>query len=85
MVPLGDYWDEETTKEIFYLLQEYQDLFPASVAEVKGIKRDIGEMKMFLRPDAHPVKYIPYRLNPRVKEKVKKEIDKMLEAEIIFR
>jgi len=39
---VGDYWDEQTTKEIFDLLQEYQDLFPVSVAELKGIKGDIG-------------------------------------------
>jgi len=48
--------------------------------ELKGIKGDIGEMKIVLKPDANPVKHRPYRLNPRVKEKVKKEIEKMLEA-----
>ena len=41
-------------------------------------------MKFDLRPDAKPVKHRPYRLNPRVKEKVKKEIDCMLAAVLIF-
>jgi len=72
------------TKEIFDLLQEYQDLFLALVAELKGIKGDIGEMKIVLRPDSCPMKHKLYRLNPRVKEKVKREIDKMLQAGIIF-
>lgn len=41
-------------------------------------------MKIMLKPDACPVKQRPYRLNPRVKKKVEKEIDKMLEARLIF-
>lgn len=39
---IKDYWDEQTTREIFDLLCEYEDLFPASVAEIKGINGDIG-------------------------------------------
>ena len=67
----GDYWDEQTTREIYSLLQEYEDLFPSSVAYLKGIKGDMGEMRIILNLDARPVKHRPYRLNPRVKEKVK--------------
>lgn len=81
---VGDYWDEETTKEIFSLLQEYEDLFPSSVADLKGIKGDLKEMWIVLKPDTRPVKHQPYRLNSRIKEKVKMEIDKMLAAGLIF-
>jgi len=59
-------------------------MFPTSVADLKGIKGNTTEMKIVLRPEAWPVKHRPYRLNPTVKEKVKKDIDKMLEARIIF-
>lgn len=79
-----DYLDVEKTKEIFSLLQEYEDLFPSSVADLKGIKGDLGEMCIILKPDARPIKHRPYRLNPRVKENVKVEIDKMLKAGLIF-
>lgn len=41
-------------------------------------------MKIALKLDASLVKHRPYRLNPWVKENVKREIDKMLEARIIF-
>ena len=44
----------------------------------------MGEMKIELKIGSNPMRHRPYRLNPRVKEKVKKEIDKMLEAGIIF-
>jgi len=41
-------------------------------------------MKIDLKPGSKPVKNRPYHINPRVKEKVKKEIDKMLEVGLIF-
>lgn len=40
-------------------------------------------MKITLNPDAKPLKQHPYRLNPKYKEKVRKELDKMLEDGII--
>ena len=44
----------------------------------------MGEMKIELKPISKHVRHRPYLLNPRVKEKVKKEIDNMLEARLIF-
>jgi hypothetical protein len=40
-------------------------------------------MKIPLKPDERTFKQIPYRLNPKYKEKVKIELDRMLEAGII--
>jgi hypothetical protein len=50
---------------------------------MKGIKGPMGEMRISLNPDTRPVKQRPYRLNPKYKEKVKIEIDRMPEAQII--
>ena len=50
---------------------------------MRGIVGDLGVMRIPLKEDARPVKQRPYRLNPRYKEKVKDEIDKMLVAGII--
>ena len=47
---------------------------------MKGILGDLGDMKIPLRPDAKRSKKQPYRLNPRYKEKVKSELDQMLDA-----
>jgi hypothetical protein len=66
------------------LLREYEDLFPKTNSELKGIKGDLGEMKIELNPNYNPIKYRPYRLNSRVQEKVKKEIDRMLAIGLIF-
>ena len=68
---IGDYWDDETVSNIIELLHKFQDLFPTHFSEMKGIVGDMGEMKIPLKPDAKPVKKLPYRLNPRYKEKVK--------------
>jgi hypothetical protein len=70
-------------ERITELLCEYSDLFPTTFSEMKGVAGELGEMKIPLRPDARPIRQRPYRLNPVYKQKVKAEIDKMLEVGII--
>jgi hypothetical protein len=50
---------------------------------MKGIKGPMGEMRIPLKQDSRPVKHRTYKLNPQYKEKVKIELNKMLEAGII--
>jgi hypothetical protein len=64
-------------------LHEYQDLFPTKFIDIKGIKGNMGEMRIPLKPDVKPFKKIPYRLKPKYKEKVNIELNRMLEAGII--
>jgi hypothetical protein len=80
---VGDYWDVATIDKITELLHEYQDLFPTKFTDMKGIKGPMGEMRIPLKPDAKPIKRRPYKLNPKYKEKVKIELDRMLEVGII--
>jgi hypothetical protein len=80
---VGDYWDATNIGKITELLHEYQDLFPTKFTNMKGIKGTMGEMNITLNPDARPVKPRPYRLNPKYKEKVMIELDRMLEVGII--
>jgi hypothetical protein len=70
-------------ESITMLLHEYNDLFPTTLTEMKGIAREIGEMKIPLKSEARPIRQRPYRLNPIYKKKVKAEIDRMLEVGII--
>ena len=80
---VGDYWDVATIDKITELLHEYQDLFPTKFTDMKGIKGPMGDMRIPLKPYTRLVKQRPYRLNPKYKEKVKIELDRMLEAGII--
>ena len=47
---VGDYWDEKTSQEIHILLRDYEDLFPKTFSELKGIKGAMGEIKIELKP-----------------------------------
>jgi hypothetical protein len=83
MASIGDYWDETTVERITELLCGYNDLFPTTFIEMKGIAGELGEMNIPLRPKARPIRQRPYILSPIYKHKVKEEIDWMLEADII--
>jgi hypothetical protein len=50
---------------------------------MKGIKGPMGEMRIPLKPGVKPVMQRPYRLNLKYKEKVKIELNRMLEEGII--
>jgi len=80
---IGDYWDEDIVDKVVELFNEYQDLFPTEFLDIKGIVRDLGVMKITLKLDVKPVEERHYHRNPKYKEKVRKELDKMLEVRII--
>lgn len=80
---LGDYWDDATVNKVIELLCEYQELFPTKINELKGTLDDLGRKKITLKLHVEPVKQHPYHLNPKYKEKVCEELDKMLVVGII--
>ena len=80
---IGDYQDDSTMGKVTGLIHEFQDLFQTKFFEMKGISGDLGEMKIPLKPYVKPVKQRPYRLNPRYKDRVKSELERMLDAGII--
>lgn len=80
---LGDYWDDATMDKVIELLHEYEDLFLTKFTELKGILGDLGMMNITLKLNANLVKQRPYCLNLKYKEKVRKELDKMLVEGII--
>jgi hypothetical protein len=77
---IGDYSNYETIEKVADLLQEYHDLFTITFSEMKWIAGDLGEMKIPLKLGGKPIRQRPCRLNPRYKEKVKAEIDRMLDT-----
>jgi hypothetical protein len=53
---IRDYWDEKIVERITKLLCEYNDMFPLTFIEMKGISGEIGEMNTPLKPKARPIK-----------------------------
>ena len=43
---IGDYWDEDTVRNIMELLHEFEDLFPKKFSKMKGIVGELGEMNI---------------------------------------
>ena len=58
-------------------------MFPTKFTELKGITGDLGVIKITLKPDVKPIKQRPYHLNPKYKEKVHLEVEKMLVVGIV--
>jgi hypothetical protein len=56
MASIGDYWDEQTVESITELLCEYNDLFPTTFTEMKGILGELREMKIPLSAKARPIR-----------------------------
>jgi len=70
--------DDATIDKLTEFLHEYQDFFHTKVSDLKGIIGDLEVTKIMLKSDAKHVKQRLYRLNPKYKEKVRLELDKML-------
>lgn len=66
------------------LFLEYKDVFAWSYKDLKGITLELGEHKINLIEGAKPIRQRPYYMNPKYKEKVKSEFDKLLEGDYIF-
>ena len=75
---------KERSQPIVNLLKEFQDFFARDYKYLKGLVHEMGEMKIDIKPDARPVKKRPYNLAHKYKESVKKKIDNILAAGIIY-
>jgi hypothetical protein len=53
---IGAYRNGEKVENIVDLLCEYQELFPTTFLEMKGIAGELGEMKIPLNLDAKTVR-----------------------------
>ena len=62
MAWIGDYWDDEQTTEIVNLLKEFQDVFARDYKYLKGLVQEMGEMKIYIKLDARPIKKRSYKL-----------------------
>jgi hypothetical protein len=66
------------------LLTEFKDVFARSCKKLKRIPRSICEHKIELTVDARPIKQQPYRMNPNYAHRVRKDLNKLLDARFIF-
>jgi hypothetical protein len=56
MANIGDYWDETIVERITELLCGYNDFFPTTFTEMKGIVGEMGEMNIPHIPEARLIR-----------------------------
>ena len=76
-----------TSKEESLLLQtliEYRDVFAWTYKDLKGVDPTICQHTIPMKLEAKPVKLQPYTYNETFANKIKAEIDRLIEANFIY-
>jgi hypothetical protein len=66
------------------LLTELKDVFAWNYMELKRIPKPICEHKIELIADARPIKQHAYQMNLNYAQRVREDLDKLLDAQFIF-
>ncbi|XP_076886572.1 uncharacterized protein LOC143536475 [Bidens hawaiensis] len=76
--------EDEQEKALVEVLREHKAAIGWTIADLKGISPSIVMHKIITDPEAKPAHDAQRRLNPNMREVVKKEVLKWLDAGIIF-
>ena len=75
---------EHEEERLLKILKKHRAAIGYTLDDLKGISPTLCQHKINLEEDAKPVRDHQLRLNPKMKEVVRKEILKLLEAGIIY-
>ncbi|XP_076929115.1 uncharacterized protein LOC143593342 [Bidens hawaiensis] len=81
---IASYIEETQVKALIEELKEYKAVIGWTIADLKGISPSIFMHKINSNPKVKPAHDAQRRLNPNMKEVVKNEVLKWLDANIIF-
>ena len=70
-------------EQIIHTLKEFKDCFAWSYEEMPGLKRDLVEHRLPIKPEFKPHRQSPRRMSKEVELKVKEEIEKLVKAKFI--
>ncbi|RTK47728.1 hypothetical protein DRJ88_16195, partial [Enterococcus faecalis] len=71
-------------EQLLSVLRRHKKAIGWSLADIVGINPQVCEHRIFLEEGARPVRQPQRRLNPTILEVVKKEVTRLLEADIIY-
>ena len=74
-------FDQQQKEKLLKLLWEYQDIFSAKESLLG--QTDLMQFKVELKDDAVPFKARPYRSNPNVRQEIRRQVQEMLDKDII--
>src|ERR1043165_298041 len=79
-VNIGALLDSSVKGKLINLLKEYVDVFAWSYQDMPGLDTSIVEHHLPLRPECLPIKQKLRRVHPEMADKIKKEVQKQLDA-----
>ncbi len=82
---VGDNWNPVLKAAAFKIFLEYKDVFAWTYKDLKGVLLELCVHRILLVEGAVPVRKRPYRMNKNYVVQVTEEINRMLEAGIIFK
>ena len=83
-VIIGDNLSEHEEERLLKVLRKHRAAIGYTLDDLKGISPTLCQHKINMEPDAKPVVDHQRQLNPKMKEVVRTEILKLLEAGIIY-
>jgi hypothetical protein len=75
---------EEERARLMMILRKHRKAFGYSMKDLKGINPMIATHRIFLEEGAEPVADFQRKLKPQMKEEVRKEVIRLLDAGIIY-
>jgi hypothetical protein len=75
--------DHMVKLELIKILKEYVDCFAWNYKEMPGLSRDLVEHKLPIKPSFKPYKHPRRNFNPDIYDRVKEEINRLLDAKFI--
>ena len=84
IVYVGAQLDIDQVEKLRRLLMKYRDVLAWNYTDLKGIPPHITQHTIPLIEGARPKACRPYPMNPKYAEKVKEELNKLLEAGFIY-
>ena len=73
----------EYKADLIKLLKEYVDCFAWSYSEMSSLSRDLVEHRLPIKAGFRPYKQLARRFNPAMNDRIKEEINRLLEAGFI--
>ena len=80
---ISKFLSEEDKVRMIAILKEYKDCFAWDYSEMPGLKRELVEHRLPIKPGHKPYQQPPRRMANEVVLKVKEEIEKLLQAGFI--
>jgi hypothetical protein len=76
-------WNADYKAKLIDVLREYVDFFAWSYSEMSGLSRELVEHRLPIKEGFRPYKQPAWSFNPDIYDRIKEEVNQLLEANCI--